>query len=113
MRMAGALMLRKINMDLESELTLLADADARAAKYLKSVDDRPAFPSPQSISGLNALAGALPQSPSDPKQMLALLDDIGGPGTTTSAGCRSSGTPGRRLGPVRVLSHQLADDGGN
>ncbi len=73
-------------MDLDAELTLLADADARAAKYLKSVDDRPAFPSPQSISGLDALAGALPQSPSDPKQTLALLDAIGGPGTTTSNG---------------------------
>ncbi len=79
-------MRKKTIIDLEAELSLLADADARAAKYLMSVDDRPAFPSPQSIRGLDVLTGALPQAPSDPEQTLALLDEFGGPGTVASNG---------------------------
>ena len=73
-------------MDRESELALLRDADARAANYLRSVSDRRAFPTEEAIEKLNGLAGPLPESPSDPRETLALLDDFGAPGAVTSNG---------------------------
>ena len=71
-------------MDLEGELALLRDADARAANYLRSVADRRAFPVAEAIESLEALGGPLPEAPTDPRETLALLDDVGAPGAVTS-----------------------------
>src|SRR5271155_3721198 len=40
---------------------------------------------------MEALGGGPPQSPSDPSQVLALLDDIGSPATVATAGGRYFG----------------------
>ncbi len=95
-------------MDLQAELSLLAEADARAAQYLKSINVRPAFPSQQSIKNLDALVGALPQSPSDPKQTLALLDEYGGPATVASNGPNYFGFVIGASLPVAAAAERLA-----
>ena len=73
-------------MDIREELALMAEADRRAADYIGSVEARRAFPSASDIQGLSALSTPLPQEPSDPMQMLKLIDEVGGPGTVASNG---------------------------
>jgi glutamate/tyrosine decarboxylase-like PLP-dependent enzyme len=48
-------------------------------------------PLPEDIARLDALGGQLPEDPSDPKQTLALLDDVGSPATVATTGGRYFG----------------------
>ena len=70
---------------------LLANTAARAARYISEIDKRPVAPSPKNIAGLKNLGGPLPDSPSDPAEILALLDDMGSPATAATAGGRYFG----------------------
>lgn len=70
---------------------LLAETASRAARYLKEVHRRPVVPSAEAVARLKALDGALPEAPSQPSEVLALLDDIGSPGTVTTSGGRYFG----------------------
>lgn len=70
---------------------LLAETAERAARYLLEINDRSVAPSAEAIAGLEALAGPLPNEPSDPAKVLALLDDIGSPATVATAGGRYFG----------------------
>ncbi len=70
---------------------LLADTAARSAKYLAGIGSAPAAPRPEDIARLAALGGALPEKPSDPAEILALLDDVGSPATVATAGGRYFG----------------------
>lgn len=66
---------------------LLADAAARSARYAACIGSRRVAPEPEAVARLGALGGALPQAPTDPAEVLALLDDIGSPATVaTTAG---------------------------
>ena len=66
--------------------TLLAETADRAARYLAGIADRRVAPLPADVARLEALGGPLPQLPSDPSEVLALLDDIGSPATVATAG---------------------------
>src|SRR5580692_486654 len=70
---------------------LLAETAERAARYLAEIETRHVAPLPEDVARLNALGGPLPQLPSDPSQVLALLDDIGSPATVATAGARYFG----------------------
>lgn len=70
---------------------LLADTAARAARYLKEIDNRPVAPSAENIARLQALGGPLPENPTDPAHLLAMLDEVGSPATVTTAGGRYFG----------------------
>jgi glutamate/tyrosine decarboxylase-like PLP-dependent enzyme len=70
---------------------LLTDSAARSARYLAGIDGRWVAPRPEDIARLEALGGPLPQSPSDPADILALLDDIGSPATVATTGGRYFG----------------------
>ncbi|MGC2403941.1 MAG: pyridoxal-dependent decarboxylase, partial [Acidobacteriaceae bacterium] len=70
---------------------LLAETAERAAQYLAGLSSRNVAPSPQAVDRLQLLAGPLPQEPSNPAEVLALLDDIGSPATVASAGGRYFG----------------------
>ena len=70
---------------------LLADAAARSAKYLAAISSKPTAPRPDDIARLAALGGPLPEKPSDPAEILALLDDLGSPATVATAGGRYFG----------------------
>ncbi len=70
---------------------LLAETAARAARYLEEITDRRVAPLPADVARLEALAGPLPELPSDPLKVLALLDDIGSPATVASAAGRYFG----------------------
>ena len=70
---------------------LLAETADRAARYVTGIANRQVVPLPASVARLEALGGSLPQLPSDPSEVLALLDDIGSPATVATAGGRYFG----------------------
>ena len=70
---------------------LLAATAARAAQYISGINNRLVVPSLESIAGLRALGGPLPESPSDPAELLALLDSVGSPATVATTGGRYFG----------------------
>jgi hypothetical protein len=65
---------------------LLEETAARAARYPATVRRMRVWPELSDIGRLQALGGRLPQNPSDPKETLALLDDIGSPATVATTG---------------------------
>ena len=76
---------------LSSTKALLVETAERAAQYLEGIAHRRVAPLPADVARLEALAGPLPEWPSDPAEVLALLDDIGSPATMASAGGRYFG----------------------
>jgi glutamate/tyrosine decarboxylase-like PLP-dependent enzyme len=70
---------------------LLAETAVRAARYVAGVNSRGVLPRPEDIARLDALGGPLPENPSDPAELLALLDDIGSPATVATTGGRYFG----------------------
>ena len=70
---------------------LLAETAGRSARYLAAVGNMRVAPQPKTVALLEALGGALPQSPTDPTEVLALLDDVGSPATVATTGGRYFG----------------------
>lgn len=70
---------------------LLAETADRAARYVTGIGERRVAPLPTDVARLEALGGPLPQLPSDPAQVLALLDDVGSPATVATTGRRYFG----------------------
>lgn len=74
-----------------TESELLRDADRRAAAYLTSVDARRTYPDERSLEALGAFDEPLPPEGQDAAATLALLDEVGSPGTSVSNGPRYFG----------------------
>jgi glutamate/tyrosine decarboxylase-like PLP-dependent enzyme len=72
-------------------LTLLRNVAERAARYLKALEERPVFPTAVNLAALSAFAEPVPEQPSDPEKVLAMLDDRGSPATIAMAGPRYFG----------------------
>jgi hypothetical protein len=70
---------------------LLADAAARAHRYLTDIETRPVAPSPAALAALAAFDTPLPAGPGAPADTLRLLDELGSPATTGMAGPRFFG----------------------
>src|ERR1700687_2572348 len=70
---------------------LIADIADRATRYLSSLPDRSVVPTSASVAALDQLGGPLPDAPTNPAQVLALLDNIGSPATVATAGPRYFG----------------------
>src|SRR5262249_41673417 len=75
----------------ESMHDLLHMTAERAAQYLDGLDKRSVMPSTEALARLAELGGPLPDAPTDPAEVLALLDQIGSPATIASAGGRYYG----------------------
>jgi glutamate/tyrosine decarboxylase-like PLP-dependent enzyme len=71
--------------------TLLGDAAQRSAAYLDSLGRRPVRPDPAAVLPLARLDEPLPESPTDPASVLALLDELVSPATMAMAGSRFFG----------------------
>jgi len=70
---------------------LLAETAARATRYVAGINQRPVTPRPEDVARLEELGGPLPEHPSDPAKVLALLDDVGSPATVATTGGRYFG----------------------
>ena len=88
---------------------LLADAAARAANYLDALPERSVGPLPGSIDRLaDVLDRPLPNGPSNPTDILKLLDEYGSPATVASAGGRYFGFVTGGALPATVAAQYLA-----
>ncbi len=77
---------------------LLAETAARSVRYSAAAGNMRVAPQPRNVARLEALGGALPQNPSDPAEVLALLDDVGSPGQREA---------GHRRARIRAAAHML------
>jgi glutamate/tyrosine decarboxylase-like PLP-dependent enzyme len=69
-------------------LQLVAD---RAGRYLEEIQERRVAPSAQAVAALDGFVEALPDGPSAPADVIAMLDDLGSPATMGIAGPRFFG----------------------
>ncbi len=87
---------------------LLKATAARAARYLDGLKHRAVAPTPEAIAGLQRLAEALPEHPTEAEAVMSLLDDVGSPATVASAGGRFYGFVVGGALPATVAANWLA-----
>ncbi len=75
----------------ETTGALLRETAERAIRYLMGLDARGVAVPPDALARLATLDEPLPDGPTDPAAVLALLDGIGSPATTATAGGRFFG----------------------
>ncbi len=87
---------------------LLRETAARARKYTASIGERRVAPSEKDMENLAKLREGFPTSPSEPKQILEMLDEIGSPATLATTGGRYFGFVIGGALPASLAAHWLA-----
>ncbi len=67
--------------ELAARTRVLRQAAQSAVDYLEGLDSRSVAPGSESVAALRALSGPLPDSTTDPAEVIRLLSEIGGPAT--------------------------------
>ncbi len=92
----------------DSTQSLLHDAAGRAIRYLASLDARGVAVTSEARDRLTVLDEPIPDGPTDPAAILALLDAIGSPATTATAGGRFFGFVTGGSLPAALAANWLA-----
>jgi glutamate/tyrosine decarboxylase-like PLP-dependent enzyme len=90
------------------ELALVADADRRAAAYLRTLPERRVFPDRTVLDALGRFDEPLPDAGLPAADTLALLDAVGSPATVASNGPRYFGFVIGAALPVAAAAERLA-----
>jgi glutamate/tyrosine decarboxylase-like PLP-dependent enzyme len=93
---------------MKDELDLLAEADARARRYLEDSAGRRAFPDAKALEGLAAFQEPLPGRGRSAEETLALLDEAGSPATVASNAGRYFGFVIGAALPAAAAADRLA-----
>jgi glutamate/tyrosine decarboxylase-like PLP-dependent enzyme len=93
---------------LQAHSRLLDDAAQRASRYLEHVKDRPVAPSPAAVDALQELAAPFPESESEPRAVLELLDRLGSPATVATNAGRFFGFVNGGALPASIAATWLA-----
>ncbi len=86
---------------------LLDDAARRAQRFLDGLEHRSVAPKPDDVEALQSLDVPFPDEPTDARQVLAELDEIGSPATIATAGPRFFGFVIGGSLPVSVATNWL------
>lgn len=92
----------------DSVSSLLEDAGRRARHYLAEVRGRAVAPSEEAVAALARFDEPLGGAPTDAEAVLALLDEVGSPGTVASTGGRYFGFVTGGALPASVAASWLA-----
>jgi glutamate/tyrosine decarboxylase-like PLP-dependent enzyme len=87
---------------------LLQNTAERASRYLETLPERGVAPTPEAIANLKKLDEALPDQPTAPENVLALLDEVGSPATMASTGGRFFGFVVGGALPATVAANWMA-----
>jgi len=87
---------------------LLGDVAERAARYLEGLSERAVVPTDAALGRLSALQGPLPEQGIGEREIIGMLDEIGGPATIASAGPRYFGFVTGGALPAALAANWLA-----
>lgn len=87
---------------------LLNDSFSRTITYLDGIKERRVAPDPQSVSNLISLNEPLPDSTTDPHEVIRILDEVCSPATLASTGGRFFGFVIGGSLPVTLAANWLA-----
>jgi glutamate/tyrosine decarboxylase-like PLP-dependent enzyme len=96
----------RVTMTTRSEI--IRDAANRAARYIDSSAQRGIFPTQSSVDSLARFPTQLPDGPSDPQTVLALLDELGSPASVMQTNGRYFGFVNGGVDPAAAGAAVLA-----
>ena len=88
---------------------LLGEAHRQAVGYVSRAHGKRVFPEDRALADLDVFDEPLPGAPTDPGEVLALLDRVGSPATVAQTGGRYFGFVNGGVLPVGLAAHWLAD----
>jgi glutamate/tyrosine decarboxylase-like PLP-dependent enzyme len=88
---------------------LLSDVARRAAAYLQAAPSRSVTPTESAIAALRTLAGRLPDSPTDPQEVIDMLDRFGSPATVINTAGRFFGFVNGGALPAAIAASWMVD----
>ena len=97
-----------IDLEANDDETNSTKTAQRAIAYLESLENRRVAPDPASIEALAALEEGFPEAPTDPAQVLEMLDEFGSPATVAMTGRRFFGFVIGGSMPVTLAANWLA-----